>query len=122
MKTILVVFAILLLLLTLLGAFGGSIQYAEPFFEDVSEPQEPPMNYEFPEQQSGMKSEFYNPPEPIQVESPAPTYQEFPDVPEFPVVSDENVYMSSPSSQETHEPFTIEPFEEDEKSSFPAAF
>jgi hypothetical protein len=33
MRTILIVFAILLLLLTLLGAFGGSIKYSEPFYE-----------------------------------------------------------------------------------------
>jgi hypothetical protein len=33
MRTLLIVFAILLLLLTLLGAFGGSIKYNEPFLE-----------------------------------------------------------------------------------------
>lgn len=33
MRTILIVFAILLVLLTLLGTFGGSIKYREPFYE-----------------------------------------------------------------------------------------
>lgn len=33
MRTLLIVFAILLLLLTLLGAFGGSIKYNEQFFD-----------------------------------------------------------------------------------------
>lgn len=35
MRTLLIVFAILLLLLTLLGAFGGSIKYNEPFFNVI---------------------------------------------------------------------------------------
>jgi len=35
MRTLLIVFAILLLLLTLLGTFGGSIKYNEPFFDVV---------------------------------------------------------------------------------------
>jgi hypothetical protein len=33
MRTLLIVFAILLLLLTLLGTFGGSIKYTEPFYD-----------------------------------------------------------------------------------------
>jgi hypothetical protein len=37
MRTLLIVFAILLLLLTLLGAFGGSIKYNEPFFDVIND-------------------------------------------------------------------------------------
>jgi len=36
MRTLLIVFAILLLLLTLLGAFGGSIKYNGPFFDVIN--------------------------------------------------------------------------------------
>lgn len=35
MRTLLIVFAILLLLLTLLGTFGGSIKYNEPFYQPM---------------------------------------------------------------------------------------
>lgn len=45
MRTILIVFAILLLLLTLLGAFGGSIKYSEPFYE-VAQPSQLEEEYE----------------------------------------------------------------------------
>lgn len=33
MKTLLIIFAVLLLLLTLLSAFGGSISFKEPFYD-----------------------------------------------------------------------------------------
>lgn len=48
MRTILIVFAILLLLLTLLGAFGGSVKYNESFDDmKMDEPENPlPDNYE----------------------------------------------------------------------------
>lgn len=40
-KTLLVIFAVLLLLLTLLSAFGGSIRPAEMFFEEPTGPVTP---------------------------------------------------------------------------------
>jgi hypothetical protein len=38
MKNILIVFAVLLFLLTLLSSFGGSIRPSEPFYEEASAP------------------------------------------------------------------------------------
>lgn len=35
MKTTLVIFAALLFVLTLIGAFGGSVRHTEPFFDDA---------------------------------------------------------------------------------------
>lgn len=58
MKTLLIVFAVLLFLLTLLSSFGGSIRPAEPFYDPI-----PAMN-EVPPPASDMASSYMvpNPP------------------------------------------------------------
>lgn len=38
MKTTLIVFAVLLLVLTLIGTFGGSVRYTEPFYQEPTVP------------------------------------------------------------------------------------
>lgn len=79
MKTLLIVFAVLLLLLTLLSTFGGSIRPSEPFFQDAKQPNEyyyeapfqseqftdsmvmpPPMSEEYESSPASYISEQYN--------------------------------------------------------------
>jgi hypothetical protein len=113
MKSILVVFAVLLLLLTLLGAFGGSIQYAEPFFE-VAEDEK--------EQVYSPQTEFYTqptmsmPPPPVGMEMLQAPKLSTPNPLMMPVTGEHKV------TSEQFEAFSIEPFEEDEKTSLPAAY
>ena len=56
MRTTLVMFAVLLLVLTLLSTFGGSITPREPFFEDT-EPTVPPSNVQVPQMTSANGAE-----------------------------------------------------------------
>lgn len=46
MKTLLVTFAVLLFLLTLLSSFGGSIRVHEPYFEETPAVQPPAKEHE----------------------------------------------------------------------------
>jgi hypothetical protein len=105
MRVILIVFAVLLILLTFLGAFGGSIYQKEPFFIDSSVPDmtgpetitysETPEPYE----NSQLKDEFYNVPN------------------STPMVLDEQ------PKRFLEDGFNIEPFEEDEPTaSMPALY
>jgi hypothetical protein len=55
-KTLLIVFAILLLFLTLLAAFGGSIRYSEPFYDVL--PQQRKIKSNFMPSIGGDETEF----------------------------------------------------------------
>ncbi len=155
MRTILIVFAILLVLLTLLGTFGGSIKYREPFYElsTLAEQeqrhqidqehfrrfaaQEHPAKLRFeddmpPPQDGGMVDvanslplddqppieSFYDaiPPTPSDIKKAK--FLDMPSAPKMPVSQPHPPAQFEPSM----EGFMIEPFEEDSKSSFPAAY
>ena len=99
MRVILIVFAILLVLLTFLGAFGGSIYQKEPFYiesptmSETVESEKPYANNMEP------KEEFYNVPN------------------STPMVLDEQ------PKRFLEDGFNIEPFEDDEPtSSMPALY
>lgn len=63
MRTLLIVFIVLLFLLTLLSSFGGSIRHAEPFYDEMPA-----------EQMPSMETFEYGNPEP-------PTYDTFTEMP-----------------------------------------
>ena len=175
MKTILIVFAILLILLTLLGTFGGSISYREPFyelstlaeqeqrsyskvhFEDMPSSYVPDMpssdvpdmlmsnmppsdssygnNFVVTDIDDSLKSPpvegFYNGPV---MPPPPPGFDKIPGfnnkkagfMPELPVSSPPMGQPHPPAnmspSGQSMEEFMIEPFEQDSKSSYPAAY
>ena len=160
MRTILVVFAILLVLLTLLGTFGGSIKQSEPFYDLSSTAQKQVSNdknkfYDgemldpLPSASSGIpelpKAPFVDMPMPSSAGSSthAPFTDNEPNMEHFyeqvPVMPDDveqkkaafaNMPMPSlpsapkptPPSHFVQEGFMIEPFEEDAKTSYPAAY
>lgn len=99
-KTLLVIFAVLLLLLTLLSAFGGSIRPTEMFFEEPNVPMTAPMS---------------NPTTPVVMsEIMAPLAEMNP-----PSVSNNPIFQGGSSANvgemmaEKKEQFFIEPFEEE---------
>lgn len=137
MRTILIVFATLLLLLTLLSAFGGSMKQNEPFYDGIA------INEKFtdsmatiPPSQPG-KSVADKAKEAIENAKKALTGQSKPSVPPPSV---KPVYAES-KSKFTEEPsgsifppealkspeyfeegFAIQPFEEETQASVPASF
>lgn len=140
MRTILIVFAILLLLLTLLGAFGGSIKYSEPFYqvakgtsdeEDFTQDQQPlghavpHSGFENQDDEDGPKSEFYATPPPkalFEDGLPAggPSTTALPA--SVPPTGAQVGASIQPSTNAVQEGFFIEPFEEDTYSSVPSAY
>lgn len=155
MRTILIVFAILLVLLTLLGTFGGSIKHTEPYIDTrmvqgekfnssgaYAMPQMPQMPRSMDQKHGEMlkKAPFVDSPmESLHMQMSMPTtndqmmnepmphmagevegfYEQVPPVPS-------DVRKSTESDSEptgyAQEGFMIEPFEDDNKSSFPASF
>ena len=149
MRTILIVFAILLVLLTLLGTFGGSIKYKEPFyelstlaeqeqqqgqeqqklgFEDMPPSSSPPqiggmdqgVADSYPVDDQPVES-FYDaiPPTPGNYDK-----ARFLDLPRAPQLGASQPQPPAVSNYEpSMEGFMIEPFEEDNRvSSIPAAY
>lgn len=118
MKNLLIVFALLLLLLTLLGAFGGSLKYNEPFFEGVEDD-----SMEHFEGGHPARGSFSAPPQQTR-----PPVQQVPPAPPHPVQAQAPMPTQfNPHQQDRkEEPFLngteIEPFEEDIKSSLPALY
>lgn len=126
MRTILIVFATLLVLLTLLGAFGGSIKYSEPFYVSATN-----VRYEEPFQNLDMMP---SQPHSSFVNSEA---MDMPGMPTDAAETYENLHVNGPKSQfydapqtpstfheskaAVEEGFYIEPFEED-KNDMPAAY
>lgn len=141
-KDILLIFAVLLILLTLLGAFGGAIKYTEPFYQEVDQPSSPLFEEHFAaskvfEQAAHKKkklAEKYTGPM-----APHPsTIQHYteptpPVVPEMsfkptslpPMVPPAPTTLPTPPvtpPKEAFNGFMIEPFEEVTPSSYPADY
>lgn len=95
-KTLLVIFAVLLLLLTLLSAFGGSIRPAEMFYEEPAMPVMPATPVVAEETMMMMPSSDTNPPSMTN----NPIFQD---------TSSKQVEVMADSKEQ----FYIEPFEEE---------
>lgn len=148
MRTILIVFAILLVLLTLLGTFGGSIKYREPFyelstfaeqeqrqqklrFEDMPQDNEPPSQVggmegiadSFPVDNYPVES-FYDAIPPTPGDYDKARFLDLPKAPQLGASQPQPPAMPNTVSnfEPSMEGFMIEPFEEESRSSFPAAY
>lgn len=135
MRTLLIVFAILLVLLTLLGTFGGSIRYTEPFYEvansaivnaETSGKMSLPSKAPFFDQQPPpfpTTEPFYEPipTTPGDVEESTKPKSSFTSMPPMPTLPTKMPFSNGPDNF-VQEGFMIEPFEEDNKASFPAAY
>lgn len=146
MKALLIVFAVLLLLLTLLSTFGGSIRPGEPFYQPESPDyvpekfQQPMMPPSEPFQDQGIPDyptmssspeRFKQPTREYFYEPTAPTMQAPsmpqlpPPPPPMPVMVPQQEMMPPPPpppmmtpSMGLSEAFTIEPFEEEGKNMY----
>lgn len=114
MKTILIVFAILLFLLICLAAFGGTISYREPFYEtSVVDTPSAPHHLPPPPAQMNIDPSLLAPPQDDMIPPPQPPQRD-----EF---YDMKPSCGAPLVDAEHEGFSIEPFEV-EQHSMPAAY
>ena len=159
MRTILIVFAILLVLLTLLGTFGGSIRQSEPFYDlsstartQLSQKKNKFYDGQMPEPLPSASSGIPELPKAPFVDMPMPSssgsamhapfeneqrmehfYEQVPLMPDDVEQQRKATFANMPNlssvpaapkppSQFVQEGFMIEPFEDDSKTSYPAAY
>lgn len=116
MKTTLIIFAVLLFLLTLLAAFGGSIRYSEPFYDTVKSEHQSELLGHQPE-----STQFYTIPQEM---GHPETYMDAASAVQQRERYEDNMEVLNQAQEiiNTEDPGLIEPFEEDELESKPASY
>ena len=114
--TLLIVFAVLLLLLTLLSTFGGSIRTGEPFYEPVAAAQYDPVS-EYYTAASEMPN--FEPPSVMPSDAMSENFANAVPTPSIPSIPPPPVVAPKKMSEEG---FAIEPFEDENKASLLASF
>ncbi len=128
--TLLIVFAVLLLLLTLLSTFGGSIRTGEPFYEPVAAAQYDPVS-EYYTAASDMPAAAsmpaavpsampgFEPPSVMPSDAMSENFANAVPTPSIPSIPPPPVVAPKKMSEEG---FAIEPFEDENKASLLASF
>jgi len=112
MKVLLIVFAVLLLLLTLLSTFGGSIRPGEPFTQQYKAANANEYFYDG----TNTQKDILPMPTTMPTLMPSEQYVDLPKLPQ------QLTNFATAINKPKHENFTIEPFEKEDNDSMFATF